>query len=120
MGRLIDAYNLYREIVKKGQASKRYKVGEYWELNGAEIWKVIETQPTVDAIEVVRCKDCKHRPHIEKAITRYRQEIEVCAPMVDGREDYSCMCLNPDNSYFSWMPDDDWFCADGERREADG
>ena len=77
-------------------------------------------KPTVEAVEVVRCKDCKHRPHIEKAITRYRQEIEVCAPMVDGREDYSCMCLNPDNDYFSWMPDDNWFCADGERRKDEG
>lgn len=79
----------------------------------------VEDASNEDVVEVVRCKDCKHRPHIEKTITRYRQEIEVCAPMVDGREDYSCMCLNPDNSYFSWMPDDDWFCADGERREAE-
>ena len=66
-------------------------------------------------VKVVRCKDCKHRPHIEKAIMWGRQEIEVCAPRIDEREDYSCMCLNPDNSYYSWMPDDNWFCADGER-----
>ena len=26
----------------------------------ADVWSCIENQPTVDAVEVVRCKECKH------------------------------------------------------------
>ena len=26
----------------------------------ADVWACIENEPTVDAVEVVRCKDCKH------------------------------------------------------------
>ena len=27
--------------------------------------KLIDEQPTVDAVEVVRCRDCKHNPKLE-------------------------------------------------------
>ena len=46
----------------------------------------LDAAPTVDAVEVVRCKDCKYFK------TR--------------------LCENEDNY-------DDWFCADGERKEND-
>lgn len=55
-------------------------------------------------IRVVYCKDCKHRPYLDK----------------DGfiePENSICPCINEDDKYYSWMPEDDWFCADGERRE---
>ena len=46
----------------------------------------LDAAPTVDAVEVVRCKDCKYFK------TR--------------------LCENEDNY-------DDWFCADGERKDGD-
>lgn len=45
--KLIDADALYIDIVAKGQASKRYKIGETWELTGAEIREVIDAQPAL-------------------------------------------------------------------------
>lgn len=48
--------------------------------------------PTVDAVPVVRCKDCKHR-------------TELCG---DGWHPCTDMAVN-----------DNWYCADGERREED-
>lgn len=51
---------------------------------------------------VVRCKDCKHRPTQKK-----------CFP------DMVCPCQCSD-SYYSWVPPDDWYCADGERNGGDG
>lgn len=57
----------------------------------------LKEQPTVDAVEVVRCKDCKY-----------------C--FVDGDDDWKYnVCYFNRN-----MVHDDWFCADGERRENDG
>ena len=44
--------------------------------------------PTVDAVEVVRCKDCKH----------YKSITCSCG----------CHCVS-----------DNWYCADGERKEND-
>ena len=61
--------------------------------------------PTVDAVEVVRCKDCKYRP------ISYGDEHDLCFP-----EEYHCPCQCDDN-WYSWMPKDDFFCARGERRD---
>lgn len=55
--------------------------------------RVLEMTPTADAVPVVQCKDCKH-----------------CDP-----EDKKCDC---GHAILWQLPrDDDWFCADGERRD---
>lgn len=51
--RLIDADAL-KEYFK---TIRKYHVGKYSEWYLAD---VLEQQPTVDAVPVVRCKDCKH------------------------------------------------------------
>ena len=56
--------------------------------------------------EIVRCKDCKHKP----TGSGVNHDIEF------PEQDYRCPCRCEDY-WYSWMPDDDWFCANGERRE---
>lgn len=63
--------------------------------------------PTVDAVPVVRCKDCKYRP-IDTGTHQYGHELEF-------PNEYKCPCQCGDN-WYSWMPDGEWFCANGERR----
>lgn len=48
--RLIDADTLHIAIIEKGQANERgkYIVGDIWELTGAEIGEVIDSQPTIN------------------------------------------------------------------------
>lgn len=36
----------YLALVEKGQASKRYRLGETWELNGEEIREVLDAMPS--------------------------------------------------------------------------
>ena len=50
----------------------------------------IDKQPTA----IVYCKNCKHRPF----------------------PDYGCPC-QCDDGYYSWYPDDDWFCGNGELKD---
>lgn len=50
-----------------------------------------ETPPTIDAVPVIRCKDCKNRNRYE--CDRIRLGETKCGVT------------------------DDWFCADGERKE---
>ena len=57
------------------------------------IYQMIDEMPTVDAVPVVRCKDCKY----------YK---------VEGGQ---CPADNTGDRYYSWIPDPDWFCADGEK-----
>lgn len=66
------------------------------------IRKLIDKQPTVDAVPVVRCKDCKY----------YLTEDVEC-PCNIGLAD-----ATPDAQY-TWTPEPTWFCADGERRESE-
>ena len=46
-GRLVDATEMFEYFVIEGQRSRRYKLGEKWELNGEEIRKVIAELPTI-------------------------------------------------------------------------
>ena len=79
MSRLIDAEKLEKQ--------------EYWGNERCFDYvdaEDIDNAPTVDAVEVVRCKDCKYNIGSKK-------------------------CLNPD-SFFA-VPKDDDFCSYGERKD---
>lgn len=71
--------------------------------------KLINQFPAADVVEVVRCKDCKHRPYPTEPGKTYGLTIE--AP--DGR----CPCYNEDDGWYSWVPDNEFFCFYGEHKE---
>lgn len=71
MSRYIDADNLQRV---------------YKEIHGGKRSLLIDTEPTADVVEVVRCKDCAKR--------------ECCRT----------------STVWAVPPNDDWYCADAERR----
>lgn len=88
MSRLINA----DALLSKGQFVVRMNdFGEYF-VTVEEISKM----PTVDAVQVVRCGECKHR-YVDGDNVRYN----VCE-------------LNHNK-----VQADDWFCADGERGSDD-
>lgn len=51
--RLIRADELIGKFVIKGQKSKRYRLGETWELNLNEIKEVVDSMPTVGEDRIV-------------------------------------------------------------------
>lgn len=64
----------------------------------------LDLQPTVDAVEVVRCKDCKHRGY-----------VETCPMCWEEFQDY-------DENGGAWFDgithdrtQDEYFCSCGER-----
>jgi hypothetical protein len=65
---------------------------------------------TVDAVPVVRCKDCKHRP---TKPGKYADGFDLAFP------DEACPCYCGDDPFYSWYPSDDWFCPKGERKGGD-
>lgn len=46
-------------LLEKGQNSKRYRLGDIWELNFDEIREAIATVPPAEP-EIIYCKDCVH------------------------------------------------------------
>lgn len=75
--RLIDADTLKEEIVEAGQRSTRYRIGEFWELNRNEIWKVIDEQPTVEGRKKGRWIDAEWLS-INTGETRKVRRCSVC------------------------------------------
>lgn len=67
----------------------------------------INNAPAVDAVPVVRCKDCKHW-------NRATALCDIHSHFID-REGQFCY---PGKSSDWLMFDENYFCADGERREA--
>lgn len=87
MSRYIDA-----DTLKKAVNGRSTHWLNDWSTLG--VLAVIDEQPTVDAVQVVRCEECKHW------------------------EEESTFCLNKDGCYGSETTAD-WFCADGERKEGE-
>ena len=85
--RLIDANSLLRHKRKMSGADFG---GEFWD--EAVLVSDIKNAPTVDAVEVVRCRECKY--HEEEGI-----EMVYCPNMIGG-----------------WV-ENEWFCANGKRKE---
>lgn len=87
-----------------------------------DIRGLISELPSVEP-EIVRCKDCKHRPafRYDDDGDRYVEGPRYPETLKNGHtfmfEDGTCPCVNEWDSYFSYIPKDDWFCANGERRE---
>ena len=96
--RMIDADALY------DKAESAYKNAP-WQIRSTCRWFVdsIADAPTVDAVEVVRCKDCKYSTEIGK---------------------WGCYCRKDDAPWFNdtfevYMNLDD-FCSYGEKRVSNG
>ena len=89
--RLIDAYALWAEFMDYADTGI--------EFDGEGVANAIANAPTVDAVEVVRCKDCLWFDQKDKLADVFRQERH-------------CYCTDM-NTY---MPESG-FCSSGERRE---
>ena len=88
MSRLIDADALIADIEKKTKGM----LEQYgFCIDDTPTKEYLNTFPTIDAVEVVRCKDCRYAPHTDI-------------------NDYWC-------DKFERVFCSDWFCADGERRD---
>lgn len=75
--------------------------------------KCRDNAPTIDAVPVVRCKDCINRPY------KIRQDKESNGFNLNARESgvfpYYCpfMC---EDGWYSIIPPDDFYCKNWERR----
>lgn len=68
-----------------------------------------ETRPEYCPLkEIVRCKDCKHRPELKLYSDRQGNYTAIEFP--DGSK-CPCQC---EDYFYSRYPKDDWFCANGE------
>lgn len=92
--RLIDATEL-EKIWEKQKARDQYNGGGYL-YSPQDILDDIEEAETIDAVPVVRCKDCKHR----------------------DPENHHCDYPAGTTIYFPRKDDD--FCSYGERKDGDG
>ena len=82
------------------EVSEHYtEKGRTWHPHVDFMVEAIKEVPTIDAVPVVRCKDCKYRTS-------------------DNKFGWVCDNDSADPYDTGRMPeDDDWFCADGERRD---
>lgn len=93
MSRYIDA-DWLKESFRKQTVNVPEKIKEDADAIIEAICKDIDLAPTVDAVQVVRCKDCVHGIYGTDETGEYR------------------WCENACN-----YVDDDAYCADGERKE---
>lgn len=74
------------------------------------LWKAPNWLPPIPIKkELVRCKDCKHRPTIDDEHRRNGSDLKFPT--------HKCPCECYGDGYYSWMPKDDFYCGNGERKE---
>lgn len=72
-------------------------------------------------IEIVRCGECRFKPIEEEYTHKIRDKYGFpekiwVETIVKSPVDFSpCPCIQ-DDEYYSWVPDDDWFCANGRKK----
>ena len=77
------------------------RMGEFWFGDPAvELFvdDLVDGTPTIDAVPVVRCKDCKH--HFDG------EHTDKCCEVLMEKAKWQIEIVT----------DDDWFCADGEKK----
>lgn len=89
--RLIDADAIFNDCIYSDKTFER------------DMKIFIDSFPTIDAVPVVRCKDCIHKP---------QENAKHFAVFPDE----TCPCRS-DDPWYSWVPQDNFYCAYGERRE---
>ena len=91
--RLVDAdalsADMFDEAFEKDSDMQKWDGGRWIRYKLFE--NTIRRQPTIDAVTVVQCKECKHHEDEEPGMV-------YCPKIVGG-----------------WVKDD-WYCADGKRR----
>lgn len=71
---------------------------------------VFQADKGKDVAEIVRCRECKHRPIKEDA-----DGEDYGFNLIEPTEgDERCPCLVADG-WYSWMPNDNFYCGFGER-----
>ena len=77
----------------------------------SEMLKVLNGIRDSKQAEVVRCKDCKHRPSKPEDYDPAVSEEGFRLEFPDGQ--CPCQC---DDGYYSWYPADEWYCGNGKRK----
>lgn len=81
MARFIDADELIAQL--KTQYGE--ELGWQCTVNMSDVGMMIEDAPTVDAVEVVRCKDCRMFVHNKEAFVTYcKRELKDLYARPDG------------------------------------
>ena len=118
-----EVINIFSVILNlEDTASSAYAVA-----SGEEILENVQEYEILSVEPLVRCRECKHRPvkspdkNGRLWITAPKNYNEDClstfAPAV-GEYDLTCPYLC-DDPWYNRMPDDNYYCADGERKDDD-
>ena len=95
------------QFVKGCRNCKYGKYNDFWKThfcynpNECTEWNLWEPNAQ---LEIILCEGCKHRPIMRNG--------HIVPP--EGDEKCPCLCEDP---FYSWIPEDNFFCANGERRE---
>lgn len=105
-----DTVEEFMEQYKMIDTEQIYSNGtEYVPIFRMKQW--FEHLPAAES-EIIRCKDCKHKPHTSDKYDYDNGDcgFEIIFP------DHRCPCQCEDR-YYNRIPDDDWYCGNAERRE---
>lgn len=96
MSDLISRKAVFDALIEKGQHTRRYKLGEKWELNLTEIIEAINAIPSAEPEErtakVIKHKYCVSLDVVGEQTIGYEWLCENCKKRVIKGDDYCSHC----------------------------
>lgn len=107
MSDLISREDAINALVEKGQSSKRYKLGEFWELNLLEIKEALDALPSAEPEpeEFEWCTDCKEYDQEKHCCHRWTKVIRQTVEEMKSAE--------PERKKGKWIYDTERVAGDG-------
>ena len=108
--RPIDADAL-SNMVYKSKKNNNHEKNEFKRAHEYEhnhFLNLIAEMPTIDTVPIVRCQECAHAPIVDG---QYEDGFDIEFP------DEICPCQCTGDGWYNHIPDPNWFCADGKRKD---
>ena len=81
------------------------EIHRYHEQNAVKIFEALDMAiKALEQPEIIHCQECKHKPSGDEV------NHDITFP------DWRCPCQCEDY-WYSWIPNDNWYCGNAERRE---
>lgn len=101
MGRLIDIDRLCNDLAKRWSIADEKKENTIRAVMADVVTPIVVSQPTVDAVEVVRCRDCKYWKTAEGV--SLSKKVKFCTYHIGHK----------------YAKHDEDFCSRGERKNGE-
>ena len=65
--------------------------------------------------DIVLCGECKYKPYLQKYLIKMDgDKYNFVVENIESLPSSPCPCIHSDDIRYKWIPENDWYCGNGE------